>query len=136
MRIIALDLGIKTLGISISDEYQIIAIPQENYFFKEGEVNFPILKVKQYLQKYNVELILLGYPLKTTGEKATISVFIEEFEKRMIKLNLVQIKRIDERFSTKRARELIPKNKLLEFKNQKDLLASWVILTDYLNFKH
>ena len=133
MKILALDLGIKTIGISITDDLQIIAIPKENYFFPEGDLEYPLKKVEEYLKKEQISLVLLGFPLKTTGEKATISYFIEEFNIQLKKITKVQL--VDERYSTKRALELIPKNKLHEFKSKKDLLASWIILTDYLNSK-
>ena len=133
MRILALDLGIKTLGISISDDLQIIAQPLENYFFEEGSLSLPLEKVQYYLDKYNVELVLLGYPLKTTGEKATITFFIEHFHIKLKKI--VKVRLVDERYSTKRSLDLIPKNKREDFKSKKDLLASWIILNDYLNSK-
>ncbi len=131
MKILALDLGSKTLGISISDSLKIIAIPKENYFFDEFDIEAPFNKVKEYLENEKIELILLGYPLKTTGEKATITSFIDEFNIKLKKI--ATIKLVDERFSTKRSLELLPKQKQEEFKGKKDLLASWILLNDYLN---
>ncbi len=133
MKILALDLGSKTLGISISDALQIIAIPKENYFFDEFNIEQPLKRVEQYIENEEIELILLGYPLKTTGERASITSFIDEFNIKLKKI--ANVKLVDERFSTKRSLELLPKQKQEEFKNKKDLLASWILLNDYLNNK-
>ena len=122
MRIIALDLGIKSLGIAISDEAKIIAIPLENYLFKEGNLNLPLAKMNSILQEYKVEKVLLGFPLKTTGEEATITSFIKKFEKELKKV--VPVQRIDERFSTQRAKELINTKDKTNFKANKDLVAA------------
>ncbi len=132
MRIIALDLGIKSLGIAISDENQIIAIPLENFLFEEGDLNAPLIKMDYLLQEYQVEKILLGFPLKTSGEEATITTFIKKFEKSL--KEKVKVERVDERFSTQRAKELINTKDKKKLKENKDLVAAWVLLTDYLSF--
>lgn len=46
MKILALDLGTKTLGISISDENKIFAIPKENFLFDEGDFDSALERVK------------------------------------------------------------------------------------------
>ena len=39
MRILSLDLGIKSMGACISDKLNIIPTPLENFFFKENHFN-------------------------------------------------------------------------------------------------
>ncbi len=133
MKILALDLGTKTLGISISDENKIFAIPKENFLFDEGDFDSALERVKWYLANESIEMVLLGYPLKTNGDKATITFLIEDFHLKL--KNIVQTKLVDERYSTKRSLEMLSKSKKILFKDQKDLMASWVLLSDYLNQK-
>lgn len=67
-------------------------------------------------------MVLLGYPLKTNGDKATITFLIEDFHLKL--KNIVQTKLVDERYSTKRSLEMLSKSKKILFKDQKDLMAS------------
>jgi len=122
MRIIALDLGIKSLGIAISDDAKIIAIPLENFLFEEGDLSAPLAKMNSLLEEYKVEKVLLGFPLKTTGEEATITSFIKKFEIELSKK--IRVQRIDERFSTQRAKELIKSKDKIKIKANKDLVAA------------
>ena len=136
MRIVALDLGEKSLGICISDSNQVIAIPQENYIFERFNFKEAVDRMNLYFDKYNdINLILIGYPLKTNGETVIVSEYVDEFIK-LFKLQFsdIKIKKIDERFSTQRGIELLKKrykdyDKIRELK---DLAAAYVMLQDYL----
>ncbi len=138
MRIISLDLGIKSMGICISDESQIIAIPVENYVFDSGDIEKPVKRIKELIEQYkNVEEIIIGFPRKEDGSKATISDFIEEFKERLSKETDIKIKYIDERYSTQRGIELLEKKykDKDKIKEMKDVAAAYVMLTDYLSTK-
>ncbi len=134
MRILALDLGIKSLGIALSDPTNLIAIPQENFFFERERIDLPLAKVSEYLDKYEISLVLLGFPLRTTGELATIALFIERFAVEL--KQIVKVKLVDERFSTKRAFELLANDKnknkpKKKFEQEKDMWAAYLLLKDY-----
>ena len=140
MRIIALDLGEKSLGICISDELQIIPIPLENYFFDRFDFNQASIHILDLVKKCkNINLILLGYPVKIDGQTSEATKNVEIFYsclKSIIKKNNlnIKIKYFDERFSTKRAIELL-KNKYSnkDIKNNKDMASAYIMLYDYLN---
>ncbi len=135
MRVLSLDLGIKSLGIAISDPTNLIAIPKENFIFERERIDLPLEKVKEYLQQYEIDLVLLGLPLRTTGELATIALFIEQFAVEL--RQIVKVKLVDERFSTKRALELFTSDKnknknKKKFEQEKDMWAAYFLLKDYL----
>ncbi|BDV02449.1 MAG: putative pre-16S rRNA nuclease [Candidatus Hepatoplasma vulgare] len=136
-RIISLDLGEKSIGICISDKTNTIPIPLENYFFerKNYEQAFKILK--NILKKFNdVNLILLGYPLRLNGEKSTFALEVKKFYN-MLKNNLdknIKIKLYDERFTTKIALNELLKN-YENPKKLKDVASAYIILYDYLSNK-
>lgn len=135
MRIISLDVGEKSLGICISDQMRTIAIPIENYFFERKNFSQAVERVLFYLNKYNdINLILVGYPLKTNGKRAEMTNLVDEFLEILNKKNIknIRIKKIDERFSTKRGIELLNSKNKNNIKNNKDLAASYVMLADYL----
>ena len=138
MRIASLDLGVKSMGICISDEMKVIAIPLENFTFEHGDLNKPISRVLKLIEEYNdIEEIIIGNPKKEDGTKANISDFIESFVEKLKLKTSIKIKYFDERYSTKRGVELLEskykdKDKI---KEMKDMAAAYIMLTDYLSSK-
>ena len=135
-RILSIDFGSKTLGVCVSDASNIIAIPLENHFFINQEKNELLLealeKIKVFVKKYQVSKLIIGYPYKTTGTKATITTLIDDFLV-LLKREISSLKVIlfDERYTTKRAKDLIKERS--NHKAQKDVIASCLMLQDYLN---
>lgn len=137
MRILALDLGQKSLGICISDVSKIIPIPLENYNFEDYSIKEPINRIMSILGDYKIETILIGYPLKLSGDRAGICDYIDKFIETLIpKLpNYIELKKIDERFTTKNGLELIKDSKIKpqDKKKIKDMLSAYIMLQDYIN---
>lgn len=134
MRKLAIDLGEKSLGVCISDKDNIIAIPLKNYFFERFNFEEASLITLNLLKKYNdLDTLIIGYPLNTDGKKVKATEYVESFLKYLKQKISQNIKIIlfDERFTTKRAQEII-KNKKINYKKNKDLYAAYIILTDYL----
>ncbi len=136
MRILALDLGVKSLGVCVSDPSNIIAIPVENFIFERENYTLALERVLKLVDEYNIGLVLLGYPLKTTGEKSEATLMAENFYL-MLKDQLndeIKIKLFDERFSTKRGIELLESKYSSEkVRELKDMAAAYVMLIDYLS---
>jgi putative Holliday junction resolvase len=136
-RILALDLGEKSLGICVSDEMQIIPIPIENYIFERNNLKQAEEKVIELVYKYDLEMILLGYPLRTDGKKSDATLLSEKFY-RMLKDKInICVRFVNEAYSTQEAIEMLSqtikdKNKI---KSLKDVASAYIILTDYLNTK-
>ncbi len=135
MRILSLDLGVRSLGICVSDPSNIIAIPVENYIFEREDWDAALKKVKEMVEEYNVSTVLLGHPMRTDGLKSEMTLVAEHFFE-LLKENLkeIKIKLFDERYSTKRGIELLEnkykdKQKVMELK---DMAAAYVMLIDYL----
>jgi len=139
MRILSLDLGIKSMGICITDELNIIAIPLKNFFFEERNFDEAINILKDITKKYKIGTILLGYPLKVGGQKSEITLIVEEFYKNLKKEFInIKIKLYDERFTTQRGIELLKQkykdsNKVALYK---DMAAAYVMLFDYLTYNN
>ncbi|AHK22413.1 Putative Holliday junction resolvase [Candidatus Hepatoplasma crinochetorum Av] len=134
MRKLAIDVGEKSLGVCISDKNNIIAIPLKNYFFERFNFEEASLIILDLLEKYkDLDTLIIGYPLKTNGTKTKATEYVEIFLKYLkAKINQdIKIFLFDERFTTKRAEEII-KNKKIDYKKNKDLFAAYVMLTDYL----
>ena len=133
-RVVALDLGEKSLGICISDEMQIIPIPVENYIFERFNLEQAKERVLKLIEEYkNIDLILLGYPLRTDGQKSDATRLSEEFKDILSDIG-VPVRHVDETNSTQDGIEMLSatikdKDKI---KSLKDVAAAYIILKDYL----
>lgn len=135
MRIIGMDYGSTTLGISISDETKTIATGVETIRYKTMEEL--LNKVDTYFNKYNIEEVVLGDPKNLDG---SISKRCEETYKfKEILENRYNVKVImeDERLTTVIANQVLLENNTRRDKRKKvvDKLASTIILQGYLDRK-
>lgn len=95
-RILAIDYGKKRTGIAVSDPLQLIAGGLTT-------VETPRLEafLTDYLQRENVERILMGLPTQNSGEPSENMKRIEPFVNRLRKLfPTVPVEYVDERFTS------------------------------------
>ncbi len=131
-RIIAIDYGTKRTGIAATDELQIIASGLTT-------VETPKLMsfLRDYFAKENIELVLVGEPTQKDGTPSDVEEEIQKFLKKIAKeFPSYQIKRVDERYSSKRAFQAMIdsglKKKQRRNKALVDEIAATIILQDYL----
>ncbi len=136
MRILGLDLGIKSLGIALSDELLFLATGKENFMFAENDFPKAIARILEYSREYEIEKIILGHPLRLNGTKSDRTIMIEEFADKLKTVTDIPVILFDERFSTKIAtRILIDANvSRKNRKKQKDKMAAQIILQNFLDY--
>lgn len=134
MRYLGLDLGSKTLGLSISDPNGIIATSLGIIRHNE-EYDKLVFEVKNIAEDRKIDEIVLGLPKNmnnTIGPKGELSYkFKDALESQLgIKVNLV-----DERLTTKQATDLLISNDTSRKKRKKviDSMAATIILQSYLD---
>ena len=136
MRYIGLDLGSKTLGVSLSDPSGIIASSYTIIRHNE-EYEKLVFEVKKIIEEFKVDKIVLGLPKNmngTIGEKGELSY---KFKEMLEKETNLEVFLEDERLSTKEATNLLIKNDTSRKKRKKviDSLAATIILQSYLDKK-
>ncbi|MBR3490138.1 MAG: Holliday junction resolvase RuvX [Bacilli bacterium] len=136
MRYIGLDLGSRTLGVSLSDPSGIIASSHTIIRHNE-EYERLIDDVKKIVDEYKVEKIVLGLPKNmngTIGPKGELSYKFKEMLEEKLGLEVILV---DERLSTVEATNLLIKNDTSRKKRKKvvDSLAATIILQSYLDKK-
>ncbi|MCI8331186.1 MAG: Holliday junction resolvase RuvX [Bacilli bacterium] len=133
MRIMGMDYGSKTLGISLSDETRTLATPIETIKYKEKEELFT--KIEQYFKTYEIESIILGNPLNLDGSLSDRSKITLEFKEELEKRYKIPVKMEDERYTTVIVNNMLIENNTRRDKRKKvvDKLASTVILQGYLD---
>lgn len=134
MRYLGLDLGSRTLGLSISDPNGIIATSLGIIRHNE-EYDKLVFEVKNIVEDRKIDEIVLGLPKNmnnTIGHKGELSYkFKDALESQLgIKVNLV-----DERLTTKQATDLLISNDTSRKKRKKviDSMAATIILQSYLD---
>jgi len=133
MRYLGLDLGTKTLGISISDKTGLIASPYKtiNYDDQETLLN----ETKDIIETEKIEKIILGLPLNMNNTEGESVRRTKEFKEKLETLINVPIDFQDERLSTSAAERVLIDADLSRKKRKKviDKLAAVVILQNYLD---
>lgn len=132
-RILAIDYGLKRIGLALSDPLKIFAYP---YKTLENNSNLWTIILDE-IALNNVSEILLGYPLKESGERSQSTEFVEKFYKELKTRTNLPVKLWDERYSSEMAKsrilQSVPSKKKRRDKGLVDRNAASVILQEYLD---
>ena len=136
MRYLGLDLGSRTLGVSISDPTGLIASSYTIIRHNE-EYDRLINDVKDIVLEKNVDEIILGLPKNmnnTIGPKGELSYKFKEMLEKSIN---IPVHLVDERLTTKQATDILISNDTSRKKRKKviDSMAATIILQSYLDKK-
>ncbi len=132
-RILSIDYGKKRTGIAVTDPLQIIA---SGLTTVETPKLFDFLK--DYFQKEEVELVVVGYPFLMENSRLAHSVpliddFIKKFKKTFPEM---PIEKEDEHFTSKMATRLMIDGGVKKMKRQDkalvDKISAAIILQSYL----
>ncbi|WP_431158700.1 Holliday junction resolvase RuvX [Winogradskyella poriferorum] len=131
-RILAIDYGTKRTGIAVTDELQIIASGLTTVATPEL-LDF----LKDYLEKENVDKIVVGEPKQMNNTASESEVYIKTFLKKLTKaIPHITIERVDERFTSKMAFQTMIdsglKKKQRRNKALVDEISATLILQSYL----
>lgn len=131
-RILAIDYGLKRIGIAITDPLNIFAYPLKTIL---NDSKF-FIELQKIIKEYNVVKIIVGTPLKESGEISSSSLAVEKFVEELKKKINLPIELIDERYSSEIAKQRIIESVVSKKKRRdKSLIdknAAAVILEDYL----
>ena len=132
-RILALDYGTKRTGIAVTDELQLIASGLTTV--ATGEL---LVFLKEYLERENVEKIIVGEPKRMNNEASDVEVKISGYITKLKETTPLPIIRVDERFTSKLAsRSLVQggmKKKKRQDKALLDEISATIMLQDYLQY--
>ncbi len=135
MRSMGLDVGSKTMGVSISDAMGWTAQPIETIKINEQVQDFGYKRLKELIKEYEVTNIVVGLPKNmngTLGPRAEISM---EFAKAIEKKFKLPVVLWDERLTTMAAERVLLEADMSRVKRKKviDKMAAVMILQGYLD---
>ena len=119
--IISLDYGEKRVGIAISDADCSIALPNEVY--ERNKTNKDFLYIKEFIEKNNVQAVLIGMPYNMDGSEGEQCKIVRDFSKKLLEFINISIIYWDERLSTL-AQEKILINKDVSRKKRKKIIKN------------
>ena len=135
MRYLGLDLGTRTLGLSLSDTTFTIASTLKTIRFNENEYEFLLNEIGCVIKEYNISKMILGFPKNmnnTIGERCETTLKFKDMLTN--KFNIPVILQ-DERLSTVEATNYMLEADISRKKRKKkvDALAANIILQTYLD---
>ncbi len=133
MRILALDVGTKRIGVAMSDELLITAQGGETIYRKDAKADMDI--ITKLVTDNGVVEVIVGLPLNMDGSHGPkakeVAVFVEDLSKAVT----VPIRTWDERLTTVQVERVMLEADTSRAKRRKhaDKLAAQVILQSYLD---
>jgi len=131
-RVLAIDYGRKKVGLAVTDPLQIIANGLETV-----PTHTLLDYLKKYIQKEDVETIVVGHPKQMDNTDSESMVYIKPFLKKLKKLFPdMNIEMMDERFTSKIAFQTMIdgglKKKARQNKELVDTISATIILQSWM----
>ncbi len=136
MRVMGLDYGKSTVGVAISDSMGLTAQPIETITRKgENKLRTTYARLRELIEEYQVEKIVVGLPLHMNGEKGDRAIKSEEFARELEGKVGLPVEMVDERMTTMSATRVLDEGKVKkeDQKEYVDKLAASIILKSYLD---
>ena len=138
MRILGLDYGSKTVGVAVSDPLGFTAQGLETIERpKENKLRKTLARIEQIIEEYNVEKIVLGYPLNMNNTEGPRVQATREFQAMLEKRTGLQVELQDERLTTVSAERVLMESGVRR-ENRKaviDKIAAAMILQTWLDMQ-
>lgn len=135
MRALGLDLGTRTLGISLSDTTRTVASTLKTIRFNEEDYDSLLEPIKEIVDEFRVGIIVLGFPKNmnnTIGPRGEATMMFQKKLKEYLDMEVILQ---DERLSTVEATNYMIMGSMSRKKRKEkiDSLAANIILQTYLD---
>jgi putative Holliday junction resolvase len=133
-RILCIDLGMKRVGVAVSDPLHIIAQPLVTLSFQSMEQL--VQDVRVLVEDKEGELVIIGIPLREDGREGEGAVMARRC-KQLLEAQGVHCLLRDESFSSREAEDVIHEHGKRRRENREkiDQIAAAVVLREYLKEK-
>lgn len=134
-RFLGLDLGSKTLGVSISDTTNVIASLYKTIRFKDNDYDYALEELENIIRENGITTVILGLPKNmnnTIGERALLTLDFKEKLEQKFHINVIME---DERLTSVISNNVLIKSDISRNKRKKkvDGMAAIIILQSYLD---
>ena len=134
MRVLALDLGTKTLGLAISDETMTLSSPLTTLRYDNENYDYLLDELEKIINKYSIKVLVLGLPKNMDNSLGFASQRSMNFKKLLDERFNIKIELVDERLTTVEAQNILIENNFSRKKRKQviDEYAAMIILDTYL----
>ena len=133
MRVLALDVGDKRIGVALCDPEENLASPLTTVE-RTGESS-DVDEVLRLADEHDAGEIVVGLPISLSGHRGTQARRVEGFARRLAERANIPVKSVDERLSTVQAERLLRESGIEPSRDRArvDAAAAAVILQSYLD---
>lgn len=124
-KILALDIGRKKTGLALTDFDQVIVFSRPEIFHLSEEDL--LVQLGEFLNNEKVCKIIIGLPLGLKGNSTEQTEFTKKLSEKIKNKFKIDVKMIDERFSSQEASKLLKKEKII------DSMVAKILLENYLS---
>jgi putative Holliday junction resolvase len=133
VRLMALDLGERRIGVALSDPGQSFARALQ--VIRRRARHQDMARISALVEEHSVERIVVGHPLNLDGSAGEQALRIEAYAAELQEAVNVPVVLCDESYSTERARQVMIEagRRRKERRERLDAVAAAVILQDYMD---
>ena len=133
-RIMGLDYGDARTGVAVSDLLGITAQGVES-IAHNGNEKMLLARLEQLIKEYEVEKIVIGYPVNMNATKGPRAQKTDKFIEKLIQRFKIEVIKIDERLTTVSAHRTMQELSVNKDKKKKivDTISAQYILQMYLD---
>jgi len=124
MQILAIDFGLKKVGLAIGNTLTKTSMPISTIFYKSKQELFNLLE--KHVIEWKPEFIIIGNPLNMDQTESEMSKLAEKFSTQFSKKFNLAVELVDERLSSFEAKEFEKGDNL-------DAMAAKLILDSWMN---
>ena len=124
MQILAIDFGLKKVGLAIGNTLTKTSMPVSTIFYKSKQELFNLLE--KHVIEWKPECIIIGNPLNMDQTESEMSKLAEKFSNQFSKKFNLAVELVDERLSSFEAKEFAKDDNL-------DAMAAKLILDSWMN---
>jgi putative Holliday junction resolvase len=132
-RILAIDFGLKRIGLALSDPLLTFSYPFKTIL----NDNSLWQNLKSIIEEKNVKKIILGYPLRNNGEKTDVTDRVLDFKNKLENKFSLEIVLWDESFTSEMAKQAVIQSVTKKSKRRDkgliDRNSASIILQEYLD---
>ena len=133
MRILALDIGERRIGVALSDPSGLLATPLTTIHRRHHTAD--VDEVLRLVDEHDAERVVVGLPLELSGRRGTQAGRVSAFVRAMAERTQVPVETVDERYSTVQAQRQLRESGVRPSRDRArvDAAAAAIILQSYLD---
>jgi len=135
MRYLAIDYGLKRVGLAVCDADEIVVSPLCQIETNSQKPEILLERLRRIINEYQIEAVVVGLPLNMDDSEGGQAKLTRQYTEQLAASIELPVHLQDERLSSMSADEILAETNLSTAKRKKrrDMLAACAILQDFLD---